>query len=230
MVRRGSRGEKSPLLPKPCVVKQNGLPASPGSASAVGLQPRLGLANGVSLIVGSIVGAGVFVSPAGIVRYAGSAGMSLVVWALSGLACFIGALCYTELGTMIPKSGGDYTYISVAFGPLPGFLHLWTMLVIAQPAGNAVVALTLANYLLRPFYGDVDCISPFWAVRLIAACALCKLLVRFLRRAHALPWRTLALILFYAHVRAVMRARSNYKLHVLGARLPCASLNSFALV
>ncbi|XP_077543285.1 L-type amino acid transporter minidiscs isoform X1 [Haemaphysalis longicornis] len=175
MVRRGSCSEKSPLLPKPSVVKQNGLPASPGSASAVGLQPRLGLANGVSLIVGSIVGAGVFVSPAGIVRYAGSAGMSLVVWALSGLSCFIGALCYTELGTMIPKSGGDYTYISAAFGPLPGFLHLWTMLVIAQPASNAVVALTLANYLLRPFYGDVDCISPFWAVRLIAACALCLL-------------------------------------------------------
>lgn len=170
MVRSERPSETSPLLPK-----SPGIPGSHASPNAVHLKKKLGLTNGVSLIVGSIVGAGIFVSPAGVIRYAGSVGMSLVVWVLSGAACFIGALCYTELGTMIPKSGGDYAYISAAFGPFAAFLQLWTMLVIVQPAGNAIVALTFANYVLRPFYDDVECLPPPLALRLIAAIVLCKL-------------------------------------------------------
>lgn len=53
---------------------------------------------------------------------------------------------------MIPKSGGDYAYINAAFGPLPGFLYLWVALLILVPAGNAITALTFAQYLLKPFY------------------------------------------------------------------------------
>lgn len=170
MVRSERPSETSPLLPK-----SPGIPGSHASPNAVHLKKKLGLTNGVSLIVGSIVGAGIFVSPAGVIRYAGSVGMSLVVWVLSGAACFIGALCYTELGTMIPKSGGDYAYISAAFGPFAAFLQLWTMLVIVQPAGNAIVALTFANYVLRPFYNDVECLPPPLALRLIAAIVLCLL-------------------------------------------------------
>ncbi|XP_075559507.1 L-type amino acid transporter minidiscs isoform X1 [Dermacentor variabilis] len=175
MVRSERPSETSPLLPKSPGIQHDSPPRSHGSPNAVQLKKKLGLANGVSMIVGTIVGAGIFVSPAGVVRYAGSVGMSLVVWVLSGAACFIGALCYTELGTMIPKSGGDYAYISAAFGPFAAFLQLWTNLVIVQPAGNAIVALTFANYLLRPFYNDVECIPPPLALRLLAAIVLCLL-------------------------------------------------------
>lgn len=174
MVRSECPGERSALLPKSPGIQHDSLPGSHAPRNAVQLKKKLGLANGVSLIAGTIIGAGIFVSPAGVMRYAGSVGMSLVVWALSGTACFIGALCYAELGTMIPMSGGDYAYILAAFGPFAAFLQLWTMLVIVQPAGNAIVALTFANYVLRPFFNDVDCIPPPLALRLIAALVICK--------------------------------------------------------
>ncbi len=77
-------------------------------------------------------------------------------------------------GTMIPKSGGDYAYISEAFGPLAGFLYLWMALIVIMPAGNAIIALTFANYILQPFYPECD--PPIDATRLIAACVICKIL------------------------------------------------------
>ena len=76
----------------------------------------------------------------------------------------------TTLGTMIPKSGGDYAYISEAFGPLPGFLYIWMSLLVIMPAGNAIIALTFANYILQPFYPE--CTPPYEAVRLLAACVI----------------------------------------------------------
>ena len=91
---------------------------------------------------------------------------------VSGLLSFIGALCYAELGTMIPKSGGDYAYIKFAFGPLLSFLYLWAALLVIMPAGNAIIALTFANYILEPFYPECD--QPEDAVRLIAAALICQ--------------------------------------------------------
>lgn len=73
---------------------------------------------------------------------------------------------------MIPKSGGDYAYIGVAFGPLPAFLYLWVALLILVPTGNAITALTFAQYLLQPFWSTCD--APIEAVRLLAAVITCK--------------------------------------------------------
>ena len=75
-------------------------------------------------------------------------------------------------GTMIPKSGGDYAYITYAFGELPGFLYLWSALIMIMPAGNAIISLTFASNVLQPFFPD--CVPPINAVRLLAALIICK--------------------------------------------------------
>jgi len=137
------------------------------------LKRELGLFNGVGIIIGIIVGSGIFVSPKGVLLFAGSPGLAIVVWVVSGIISMVGAICYAELGTMIPKSGGDYAYILEAFGGLPAFLYVWSALVVIMPTGNAITALTFANYILDPFYPE--CLPPPEAVRLIAACLICFL-------------------------------------------------------
>uniref|UniRef100_A0A1A9WTC3 Amino acid permease/ SLC12A domain-containing protein n=1 Tax=Glossina brevipalpis TaxID=37001 RepID=A0A1A9WTC3_9MUSC len=143
--------------------------------SGVKLKKRINLIDGVAIIVGVIVGAGIFVSPKGVLKYSGSIGQSIVVWILCGVLSMLGALCYAELGTMIPKSGGDYAYIGAAFGPLAAFLYLWVALLILVPTGNAITALTFAQYLLQPFWPSCD--APIEAVQLLAAVITCLLTV-----------------------------------------------------
>ncbi|OQR70375.1 Y+L amino acid transporter 2-like [Tropilaelaps mercedesae] len=143
------------------------------SAGAVELKKRLGLLNGVSVIIGVIIGSGIFISPTGVLRYAGSPGLALVVWTSCGFISMIGAICYAELGTAIPKSGGDYAYIFESFGPLPAFLFLWVCLLVIQPTSNAIAGITFARYILEPFFENCD--PPTHAVRLIAALIICLL-------------------------------------------------------
>ncbi|KAK7072837.1 Y+L amino acid transporter 2 [Halocaridina rubra] len=140
----------------------------------VELKREVGLWNGVGITVGSMIGSGIFVSPGTVLKYSGSIGMSLIVWVLSGLMSMCGAMCYAELGTMIPKSGGEYTYILEAFGNIPAFLNVWTAVAIVSPAGRAVSLLAFATYVLQPLFPDCDG-PPFWAVRLVALALLCFL-------------------------------------------------------
>lgn len=145
----------------------------------VRLKKQLGVFNGVAMIVGIIVGSGIFVSPKGVLLEAGSVGSSLLIWAITGVVCGIGAMCYAELGTCITKSGADYSYIKESIGELPAFLYLWVCLAVIVPTGNAITALTFANYILQP--GFPNCGSPDAAVTLLAALCLCK---SFLHHSH----------------------------------------------
>lgn len=145
---------------------------SDSGSDRVKLKKEVGLQNAVAIIVGVIVGSGIFISPKGVLLEAGSVGLSLSVWSLCGLISLIGALCYAELGTCILKSGGDYAYIMEAFGHLPAFLYLWVALVIIMPTGNAITALTFANYVLQPLFPDCD--PPASATSLLAALCISK--------------------------------------------------------
>ncbi|CAL1269056.1 unnamed protein product [Larinioides sclopetarius] len=133
---------------------------------AVQLKKELGVIDGIGVIVGVIIGSGIFVSPKGVLLNAGSVLMSLVVWMLCGLLSTFGACCYAELGAAIPKSGGEFAYLNESFGPLLAFLYLWVALLIIMPTGNAIIALTFAEYILQPFYGT--CAAPDMAVKLLA--------------------------------------------------------------
>lgn len=138
------------------------------------LKKTLGLFDGVSVIIGVIIGSGIFVSPKGVLLYSGSVGMALTIWGTTGLLCLLGAICYTELGTMMPRTGGEFVYISEAFGEMPGFLYLWASLFMYQPASNAFVSLAFGNYVVYPFFGENDELPPL-AVKLFAVILCCFL-------------------------------------------------------
>ena len=146
-----------------------------GAEDTVELKPKMTLINGCTVIVGSIIGSGIFVSPSGVLANTGSVNMALTVWILSGLFSMIGAYCYAELGCMIKKTGADYAYIMVTFGPFLAFIRLWVECMIVRPCSQAIVALTFSIYATNPFFPECD--PPDEIVRLLAAVCICKLVV-----------------------------------------------------
>ncbi|KAM7364364.1 solute carrier family 7 member genderblind isoform 1-T4 [Cochliomyia hominivorax] len=143
-------------------------------SSRVQMKKQLGLLEGVAIILGIIFGSGIFISPKGVINEVEAVGTSLVIWVLCGLLSMIGALCYAELGTAIPKSGGDYAYILEAYGSLPAFLYLWDAMMIFVPTTNAIMGLTFASYVLQPFY-EGSCEIPTAAKQMLAAITICFL-------------------------------------------------------
>ncbi|KAK3873882.1 hypothetical protein Pcinc_021143 [Petrolisthes cinctipes] len=112
----------------------------------------MGIVDCIVFTVGIVSGSGIFISTRGVLEYSGSVGVSLLVWAFSGLLSLMGALTYTELATMIPESGGAYSYVRAAFGDTAAFLCMWTSITIEDPTTRVIEALTFANYVLQPFF------------------------------------------------------------------------------
>jgi len=131
-----------------------------------GLKKNVTLANGIGLIVGSIIGSGIFISPTSVLKNTESIGLSLIVWFLCGAISFMGALCYSELGTAIPKSGAEYSYLFDIFGPIPAFLFSWTAVLVIRPAAVAGIAVVFGEYVIKPFYED--CEPPVYLMKLLA--------------------------------------------------------------
>ncbi|XP_070586788.1 large neutral amino acids transporter small subunit 2-like [Erythrolamprus reginae] len=151
----------------------------------VALKKEIGLLSACGIIVGNIIGSGIFVSPKGVLENAGSVGLALIVWIVTGLITAVGALCYAELGVTIPKSGGDYSYVKDIFGGLAGFLRLWIAVLVIYPTNQAVIALTFANYVLQPIFPT--CLPPETGLRLLAG--VCLLLLTWVNCA-SVRWAT----------------------------------------
>ncbi|XP_063414062.1 large neutral amino acids transporter small subunit 1-like isoform X2 [Mytilus trossulus] len=143
--------------------------------TTIRLKPQIGLFQAVCIIVGIIIGSGIFVSPVGILLNVKSVGMSIVMWTVCGSFSTLCALCFAELGACIPESGGEYTYIRRAFGDFPGFIAMWINFVVICPVCIAASCLIFATYILRPLYGD--CEPPSTSIRLLAALIICLLII-----------------------------------------------------
>lgn len=107
----------------------------------------IGLYDATMIVVGSMIGSGIFIVAADIARQTGSAGGLLITWILSGCLTIAAALSYGELSGMFPHAGGQYVYLREAFSPLWGFLYGWTLFLVIQTGTIAAVAIGFARYL-----------------------------------------------------------------------------------
>jgi APA family basic amino acid/polyamine antiporter len=110
------------------------------------LSRRLGLFDATMLVMGGIVGAGIFINPYVVAREIGGAGPILLAWALGGALALLGAFIWAELAARRPEAGGQYAYLREAFGAPVAFLYGWTLLLVVQSGGMAAVAMTFAHY------------------------------------------------------------------------------------
>ncbi len=115
--------------------------------SEPGFVRAIGLFDGTMIVVGSMIGSGIFIVAASISRQAGSAGGLLLTWILTGLLTISAALSYGELAALFPHAGGQYVYLREAYSPLWGFLYGWTLFLVIQTGTIAAVAVGFARYL-----------------------------------------------------------------------------------
>ncbi|XP_068613809.1 cystine/glutamate transporter-like [Brachionichthys hirsutus] len=136
----------------------------------VHLRREINLLSAIAFIFGAVVGSGIFIAPKGVLMNSGSVGLSLLVWALSGILSMFGALCYAELGTTFTKSGSHYTYALETLGPLPAFLRLWAEFIFIRPAVTSYLSLAFGCYVVEPFFAP--CTAPTVLVKLVSVLAV----------------------------------------------------------
>ncbi len=120
--------------------------AAPTASPSAQLVKGLGLFESTMLVVGSMIGSGIFIVSQDIAHQVRSPGLLLVVWLAAGIMTLIGALSYGELAAAMPHAGGQYVYLRESLGPLWGFLYGWTMLLVIQTATIAAVAIAFAKF------------------------------------------------------------------------------------
>src|SRR5450755_721236 len=111
------------------------------------LARHLGVSHAGAVVVGTIIGSGIFLVPSEMMQAVGTARLVYLAWIVGGLLSFFGALTYAELGAMKPQAGGEYVYVRDAYGPLAGFLYAWTTFLIAKPASIATITTGLVRIL-----------------------------------------------------------------------------------
>jgi len=125
------------------------------SSKVVELRRDLGLWGAVSIVVGTVIGSGIFLVPRAMILRVGSPAVVFVVWVFGGLLSLSGALSYAELAAAMPEAGGEYVYLREAYGPLWGFLYGWTQMWVAKSGSIATLA-TGFFYYLATFYPRLD--------------------------------------------------------------------------
>ncbi|XP_059209432.1 b(0,+)-type amino acid transporter 1-like [Centropristis striata] len=139
------------------------------------LKRELGLIGAVSFIAGTIIGSGIFITPQFVLSAIGSPGASLVIWTCCGMIVMLAGLCYAELGTVIPESGGEFMYLLRTSGKVVAFMFVFSFILVMRPANSTGIALSFAEYVVAPFYSG--CTPPQLVLKLVAAIAIIVLSV-----------------------------------------------------
>jgi basic amino acid/polyamine antiporter, APA family len=138
--------------------------AAQSSAAGAGeLVKGLGLTSATTLVMGSMIGSGIFIVSAEIAREVGSPGLLIMAWVVTGFMTIVGALSYGELAAMMPKAGGQYVYLREALGPLWGFLYGWTLFLVIQTGTVAAVGVAFGKF-LGHFFTSVSANNWIWHI------------------------------------------------------------------
>src|SRR3954449_13285159 len=118
----------------------------------------LGSIDATMIVVGSMIGSGIFITSAESARLVGSPGWLLAAWAIAGILTITGALCCAELAAMMPRAGGQYVFLREAYGPSVGFLFGWSLLFVIQTGTIAAVAFAFAKFMgvIAPVINEKD--------------------------------------------------------------------------
>ena len=136
-----------------------------------GFRKELGLFDSTMIVVGSMIGSGIFIVSADIARTVGSSGLLIVVWAITGIMTLIGALSYGELAAMFPSAGGQYVYLRQAYNPLIAFLYGWTLFAVIQTGTIAAVAVAFSKFtsVILPFFSEQNILFSLLGLKISAA-------------------------------------------------------------
>ena len=128
----------------------------------------LNLLDATMIVIGSMIGSGIFIVSADVARHLGAPGYVLGTWVLTGVVTLIAALSYGELAGMMPRAGGQYVYLQEAYNPLVGFLFGWTTFLVAETGTIAAVATAFARYtgVLVPFFNEENVVANFFGLKI----------------------------------------------------------------
>ncbi len=145
-------------------------------ASTPALRRSMSFLDGAALIIGTVIGSGIFASPGKVLREVGSPGMALVVWFVAGILSLAGALCYAELGAAMPVSGGEFAYFRKTLGRPISFLFIWTQFFVMKTGSQAILSITFATYLGSViFETERSALTTDWRTKAIALITIATL-------------------------------------------------------
>jgi APA family basic amino acid/polyamine antiporter len=158
------------------------LSPSKATVPAEGLVKGLGLLDATTIVMGSMIGSGIFIVSADIARQVASPGLLLLVWAVTALLTLCAALSYGELAAAMPQAGGQYVYLREAYGPLSGFLYGWTLFLVIQTGTVAAVAVAFAKFtgVLFPAISDTAVLVALGPLKITTVQALAIAVLVFL--------------------------------------------------
>lgn len=194
----------------------------------VGYDARLGTFSGTMLVVGGIIGSGIFLSPAVVAQRVGTASLTLGAWGLGALVAIIGGFIYAELGARKPLAGGTYVYMREAWGPLPAFLYGWALFLVIGTGAIAAVAVSGASYFASLVGWPTESIRPLAIALMTLLTALNVVGVRMGATAGniltVLKLAAIALLIFAAFALTPKHALPDHIAHAVAVTPPAMGM------